>query len=383
MESNTLFLRLEGHLQAWGSHESKLAIRRTQGFPSKSAIAGILCAALGIPRENCSQKWLPTIAMMKMGVRIDRPGIRWWDYHTVGAGQNMPIADYPAEKLENISKPLTENEANMVRKVKPVTMLTRREYLSDASFLVALQGPAEIIKDLQQAIESPKWQLFLGRKNCPPSRPIAEHGTGYFESTVQALASLPIAKGQSYDDDDIVLWLDWEPNDHDEDIPDSVEQFYDVPVSFSPHVYKPRYVYPISIPATSFMEDTTPYPQRKWRPERPRANYQNSEYKQKRAQRLIFDHGLCVFCKSPATTVQHISYAHAGGDESLDELRSMCRLCHDAATMLEYGAKMGMYRIDPCDPGWREALLAKRRKIVQFRSREKRAEIMQRKAREE
>ena len=42
MESNTLFLRLEGHLQAWGSHESKLAIRRTQGFPSKSAIAGKL-----------------------------------------------------------------------------------------------------------------------------------------------------------------------------------------------------------------------------------------------------------------------------------------------------------------------------------------------------
>ena len=28
-----------------------------------------------------------------MGVRIDRPGIRWWDYHTVGADMEMRIAE--------------------------------------------------------------------------------------------------------------------------------------------------------------------------------------------------------------------------------------------------------------------------------------------------
>ena len=37
MSANTLFLRLEGPLQAWGDHESKFVIRRTAEAPTKSA----------------------------------------------------------------------------------------------------------------------------------------------------------------------------------------------------------------------------------------------------------------------------------------------------------------------------------------------------------
>lgn len=383
MQANTIFLRLEGPLQAWGSHESKFGVRRTHEMPTKSAIAGLLCAALGIPRENCAQKWLPIIAKLKMGVRIDRQGVRWWDYHTVGARQKMPIAEYPNKKLDNkLTLPSTEDVLmNIESKAK--TMLTRREYLCDASFLVALQGPSNIIEELHEALELPKWQLFLGLKNCPPSRPIAEHGIGNFDSPIHALSSIPLAISPESQLKDIIMWLDWVPKDPDEDIPDDVEQMYDIPVSFSPRVYSPRYIYSVVIPSASMGEDTKPYPHKLWRPSRAHADYGNSLYQQIRAKRLIMDNGLCVLCKSPATTVQHISYAHAGGNERIEELRSMCRLCHDAATMLEYGAQMGMDRIDPCEPKWRDALLAKRREIVQFISNEKRAEIMQRKSEED
>ena len=58
---------------------------------------------------------------------------------------------------------------------KPGAMLTRREYLCDASFLVALQGEPDLIAELEAAVQAPKWTLYLGRKCCPPSRPLLEH----------------------------------------------------------------------------------------------------------------------------------------------------------------------------------------------------------------
>lgn len=51
---NTLYLRLEAPLQAWGSHEGKFTMRRTADAPTKSGVAGLLCAALGIPRDQAA-----------------------------------------------------------------------------------------------------------------------------------------------------------------------------------------------------------------------------------------------------------------------------------------------------------------------------------------
>jgi len=40
--------------------------------------------------------------------------------------------------------------------------------------------------------------------------------------------------------------------------------------------------------------------------------------------------------------------------------------------MLEYGAGMGLDRINPEDPKWREKIIEKRNKIIEFRSLETR-----------
>jgi hypothetical protein len=70
--------------------------------------------------------------------------------------------------------------------------------------------------------------------------------------------------------------------------------------------------------------------------------------------------------------VQHTTYRRAGGGESPDDLRSLCRLCHDAVTMIEYGLGMGMDRINPEEPRWREEIIRKRGEIIEFRSLETR-----------
>lgn len=358
MSANTLFLRLEGPLQAWGNQESKFVVRRTAHAPTKSGVIGMLCAALGVPRDHACEEWLPRLGSLDMGVRIDVPGIRWWDYHTVGAGMQMRIAEGKD-------------------KTKPGAMLTRREYLCDASFLVALQGEASLMEKLHAAMRKPEWILYLGRKNCPPSRPLLEHPIGDFPDLHAALASVawrPRFKGD-LSPRSVDSLIDWKPTEAEPEAPPDALVWYDVPLTFDPPAHAPRFVTQkqfsvglegeISV-SEKAAQKITP------RPPRPRANYRNSEYREARLERLKADHNLCVFCKAPATTVQHVTYRRAGGNESHDDLRSLCRLCHDAVTMIEYGLGMGLDRIDPCESRWRQTILEKRDQIVRFRSLETR-----------
>jgi len=256
-------------------------------------------------------------------------------------------------------------------------MLTRREYLCDASFLVGLQGDPNLITRLQDAIKEPKWTLYLGRKSCIPTRPLQEHQPGDFRDLFSALKSVPWRPRLKGDKapESVDCLLDWHPTEEEPEAPDDALVWYDVPITFDPPSHHPRFVTrsKMSVSAdgeVKFAEqptqNCTPSPPRT------RADYGNTEYKNRRKERLDHDYHLCVFCKSPATTVQHITYRRAGGNEVSDDLRSLCRLCHDAVTMIEYGEGMGMDRINPEEPCWRESIIRKRDEIVQFRSLETR-----------
>ena len=360
MNANTLFLRLEGPLQSWGSHESKFVIRRTGEAPTKSGVVGLLCAAMGISRIAAREQ-LPKLNALAMAVRIDRPGVRWWDYHTVGAKMEMRIA---------------QGEG----KTKQGAMLTRREYLCDASFLVALQGNPELVHELHHALLQPVWTMFLGRKSCPPSLPLVgrndQSDIGDFTDLPSALCSVPWRPRLKGDDQPETLecLLEWRPSDAQPEAPPDAEVWYDVALSFDVPGHEARFVVRRQL-TVGDGKDVRIDPPRQTRtpaPPRPRADYRNTEYRKARQQRLDADHGLCVFCKAPATTVQHITYRRAGGGEEPDDLRALCRLCHDAVTMIEYGQGMGLDRINPEDPKLRKKIIAKRDEIVAFRSLETR-----------
>jgi CRISPR system Cascade subunit CasD len=359
MSANTLFLRLEGPLQSWGDHQSKFVVRRTAGAPTKSGVVGMLCAALGVARAEAAAEWLPRLCGLRMGLRIDRPGVRWWDYHTVGAGYGLLTAE---------GKIKTTASTGEIE-----TLVSRREFLCDASFLVALQGDPVLIDELETALRNPKWTPYLGRKCCPPSRPLLGHPPGSFPDLLSALTSVtwqPRLKGDA-PPQTLGCLLDWSPTPDESEAP----VWYDVPQTFEPPSHHPRFVIRTELRVGERGEITaaeTPAQSPTPSPPRPRADYGNTEYKKRRQGRLKYDRHLCVFCKAPATTVQHVTYRHAGGDERLDELRSLCRLCHDAVTMIEYGLGMGLDRINPEDPRWRERIIEKRQEIIEFRSLETR-----------
>lgn len=151
----TLFLRLAGPLQSWGVR-SHWSIRDTLHEPTKSGVIGLLGCALGLRRDDAHLRVLSD--GFQMGVRVDKPGSLLRDYHTTGgakAADGKPEGMWSAEG-----------------KRKRETDVSERSYLADASFLVALQGPAHLVDAAANALQSPVWPVFLGRKSCPPAVPV-------------------------------------------------------------------------------------------------------------------------------------------------------------------------------------------------------------------
>jgi CRISPR system Cascade subunit CasD len=171
--ANTLFLRLEGPLQSWGER-ARWSVRDTASEPTKSGVVGLLGCALGVADDAR----LRAISQgVRMGVRCDRPGRRIVDYHTVGGGYDYPTL------LTARGKPKKSSG-------RPHTELTWRHYLCDASFLVALQGKAELIDRLAAAIRAPHWPIYLGRKACIPACPPFD-GVADFPDLETALVEWP------------------------------------------------------------------------------------------------------------------------------------------------------------------------------------------------
>ena len=141
----TLLFRLVAPLQSWGV-QSHFTIRDTASEPSKSGVAGVLCAALGIDREDDAA--LRRVAAAHVGVRVDREGVLKRDYHTA---QNILKAQGGTKETD----------------------VSLRWYLADAAFLVGLHSnDRALLEELYAALQAPRWPLFLGRKACVPGEPL-------------------------------------------------------------------------------------------------------------------------------------------------------------------------------------------------------------------
>lgn len=172
---NTLFLRLEGPLQAWGVR-SRWGERDTMDAPTKSGVVGLLGCALGLRRDD--ERLRDLSAELRMGVRVDRPGTRLRDYHTTGGAKAKDGQPEGTLKADG-GKPKRETD------------VSERFYLADASFLVALRGTAPTVARLAEVLQTPAWPVFLGRKSCPPSVPVFADA-GDYDDLELALKGWPL-----------------------------------------------------------------------------------------------------------------------------------------------------------------------------------------------
>ncbi len=160
MKSYLLF-QLYGPMASWGD----IAVgeqRPTLGHPTKSAITGLLAAALGIKRqEEVIHNQLSD--GYRLAIRVDASGSLLRDYHTI---------QVPPPQRGRVFH--TRKDELDVEKHQLNTLLSSRDYRADAHYTVALwerNGPYNL-PALKQALEQPHYTLYLGRKSCPLARPL-------------------------------------------------------------------------------------------------------------------------------------------------------------------------------------------------------------------
>lgn len=171
---NLLILRLEGAMQSWGE-SAKWDFRDSSAMPTKSGIVGLLGCAMGLERDSVV---LAELAQsITVGVRADRAGVKFVDFQTV---QGNPLRTADGGKRSNN------------------TILSPHAYLQDACFTVVIETDNQWQEKILAALEAPKWCMYLGRKNCVPSRPVLECKTSEYPSLEAAVREFPAAERAEY-----------------------------------------------------------------------------------------------------------------------------------------------------------------------------------------
>lgn len=184
MNEPYLLLWLEAPLQAWG-HDSKFGRRDSLEFPTKSGVLGILSCAMGLggPRHAWLAAWADLDMQLAGYVRSDHKGqalprlplLR--DFQMVGSGYD------DQDPWQSLLIPKTRLGK---KAVGGGSKMTYRYYVQDMAYAVAMQAPTEQVHAVELALQSPVWDLYLGRKNCAPTEFIFQ---GVFSSSDAALAA--------------------------------------------------------------------------------------------------------------------------------------------------------------------------------------------------
>lgn len=130
--------------------------RGTLPWPGRSAILGLLGAALGLRREDAAG--LATLDPIRMAVGVHDEGAPMRDFHTV-----MSVPSAAAKRPD--SRPAALRAAGRDAN----TTITLRDYRVGPLYAVALWGAP--LEPLAGALRRPVFTLWLGRKSCPLAAP--------------------------------------------------------------------------------------------------------------------------------------------------------------------------------------------------------------------
>lgn len=140
--------------------------------PARSAVLGLVAAAMGIDRED-EDAHRELESGLHYAVRTDAPGVPLVDYHTAQAPKRRRGQSYATRRDELAAT----HDLN--------TVLSTREWRTDACFTVALwaRGGARVDLDrLASALRCPQYVLYVGRKSAPlglPLNPVVVDADGF------------------------------------------------------------------------------------------------------------------------------------------------------------------------------------------------------------
>lgn len=158
-----LVFRLWGPMASWG----EIAVGERRGSwsrPSRSAVLGLVAAALGIERADAAAH-RRLEEELGFAVRVDNPGRPLRDYHTAQSPSQRRGARW-ATRRDELSP---DNDIN--------TILSERGYYTemDAVVILWVRGASSTypLGEIAMRLAEPIFTLYLGRKSCPLGLPLA------------------------------------------------------------------------------------------------------------------------------------------------------------------------------------------------------------------
>ncbi|MFQ5433142.1 MAG: type I-E CRISPR-associated protein Cas5/CasD [Nitrospinota bacterium] len=165
-----MLFRLYGAMASWGD----IAVgeyRPSFAHPSKSAVLGLLAAAKGVRREDEAVQ-REMAQCYGFAVRIDAAGNLMRDYHTIQVPPEAALKNHPGATRRDELNALKRYQLDYPK--VSGTILSSRDYYCDALYTVCLWVRDKTARpfslgDFEQALKTPGFVLYLGRKACPPS----------------------------------------------------------------------------------------------------------------------------------------------------------------------------------------------------------------------
>lgn len=130
--------------------------------PGRSAIMGLVAAALGIDRDRDAEH-LNLDQSLGLGMLIERSGDVFVDFHTTRVASGQPTWSTRRQEVAAV-------------RINDYPVVSMREYRSNIVVLLALwlRGPsAYSLEEIAAALARPTYMLYMGRRCCPFGLPLA------------------------------------------------------------------------------------------------------------------------------------------------------------------------------------------------------------------
>ena len=210
-------------MMSWGV-SSRFQRRTTELHPSRSAISGMICAAMGLDKGSAEESRL-----------LQRMEAVRFSFYAIPRVDPLRESELPIRRVEDFHTVLGTRSADNPRPKKDA-VLSHRQYLADARFAAVLAGEEPLLAQIAAALGDPVWGIWLGRKSCIPAQPLAPYAVR--NTLAEALADAGL-------DAESVIRLNSVRDAAT--FPDGTDTVMDIPVNFSTREFKPRRI--VRVPA--------------------------------------------------------------------------------------------------------------------------------------
>lgn len=167
-----LLFPLYAPLSSWGD-VAVGEFRPSFNYPSRSAVLGLLGAALGVDRGD-EDAHEALSAGYGIAVAVYEEGRLLRDYHTTQVATQTALDEQPhVIRADELYVPREKRKKHLQ------TIVSTRDYRQDAVSLICLwctqDAPRWSLDKLSAALDAPRFVLYLGRKSCPPALPLKPH----------------------------------------------------------------------------------------------------------------------------------------------------------------------------------------------------------------